>query len=224
MNKRSLSGAGVLVMVLALTLTLPVSAGGKGNDLTVGPGQQYATIQAAVDAARQGSRILVYPGNYNEDVSVTTNNLQILAQGDGVVVVPSQMHTGGFTVQADHVTIRGFEIAFGRNCASGIRFEGSHNTFADNYIYLDGTCMGVNALVCRDRDGGSDDNVIERNTIFHSDLGIVITAETPDAINKGNIIRDNTILHVDQTPIVVENGSGFGVFCGREAIAWVSNR
>jgi parallel beta-helix repeat protein len=210
MNSRVFSVPSVFVVALALVaLAMPAGAAGPGNVLTVGPGRHYVTIQAAVDAARPGSRILVYPGTYHEEVSVAVNNLQILAQGEDVVVVPSHMHTGGFQVHADHVTIQGFEIAFGRNCASGIRFEGSHNTFADNYIYLDGTCLGVNALVCRDHDGGSDDNVIERNTVFHSDLGIVIVAETPDAINTGNIIRDNTILHVDQTPIAVANGRGF---------------
>lgn len=40
----------------------------------------------------------------------------------------------GFHVLADHVTIRGFEIAYGEDCAPGIEFEGSHNTFAENYI------------------------------------------------------------------------------------------
>jgi len=66
----------------------------------------------------------------------------------------------GFHVLADHVTIRGFEIAYGEDCAPGIEFEGSHNTFAENYIYLNATCFGVNALVCRDGDGGSDYNTI----------------------------------------------------------------
>jgi parallel beta-helix repeat protein len=208
MNGRTFSVLGVLIIALALSASaLPVSAGGKGSDLTVGPGQEYGTIQAAVDAAKPGSKILVYPGTYHEAVSVAVNNLQITAQGAGVVVVPS--HTAGFQVLADQVTVSGFEIAFGAGCASGIRFEGSHNTFADNTIYLAGMCFGVNAISSRDADGGSDFNIVERNTIIHSDLGIAIVAETRDAINRGNIIRDNTLRHIDQDPIAIANGSGF---------------
>jgi len=41
--------------------------------LRVGPGQQYATIQSAVDAARTGDAILVYPSTYKESVSVNKN-------------------------------------------------------------------------------------------------------------------------------------------------------
>ena len=194
---------GIIVLVfmasMALIVAVPASADWADDvkkalkvTLRVGPGQDYTTIQDAVDAAKQGSRILVYPALYKESVLITKNNLWIIAQGEGVIVKPP--HTAGFEVNADHVTIRGFEIAFGAECAPAIAFEGSHNTFAENYAYLDATCLGVNALVCRDRDGGSDYNTVEHNTINSADLGIVITAVTPDAINTGNIIRDNNTI------------------------------
>ena len=208
MNIRAFSVPGMLLLVLAhLVLVLPASGCKEQKMLLVGPHQEYETIQAAVDAAKQGSRILVYPDTYTESVAVTKNNLQIIALGKGVVVVPPD--TAGFQVDADHVTVQGFEIAYGADCASGIRFEGSHNTFADNYIYLAATCLGVNAISCRDPDGGSDYNIVERNTINGADLGIVIEAATLDAINTGNVIRDNTLLSVAQDPIAIENGKGF---------------
>jgi parallel beta-helix repeat protein len=193
-------------MVLALLASaMPAAAGGKGNVLTVGLGQQYATIQAAVDAARPGSRILVYPGVYDEAVSVSKNNLQILAQGKGVFVAPPD--TAGFEVNADHVTIQGFEIRFGQNCAAGISFQGSHNTFADNSIRIVETdCMGPEALVCADSDGGSDYNIIERNTIRGGAQGISIVT---DAVNTGDVIRDNTVESLDTIPIAISNGRSF---------------
>jgi hypothetical protein len=40
-------------------------------DRSVGRGKQFATIQAAVDAAQAGDRILISPGRYNENVVVT---------------------------------------------------------------------------------------------------------------------------------------------------------
>jgi parallel beta-helix repeat protein len=106
------------------------------------------------------------------------------------------------------VTVRGFEIAYGQDCDPGIMFEGSHNTFADNYIYLNASCLGVNAITCRDHDGGTDYNIIEGNTIDQADIGIIIQAATPDAINRGNTIRDNTLLGIAGLAIGVEGGSG----------------
>lgn len=50
---------------------------GKKNVLTVGTGKQYATIQAAVNAAKNEDIIEVYPGTYEEAVSVTEKTLTI---------------------------------------------------------------------------------------------------------------------------------------------------
>ena len=196
-----------LVIFAMLLMTMPVSAQGWGVTLRVGPDQEYTTIQAAVDAAKQSSRILVYPDLYTESVSITKNNLWIIAQGEGVEVEPPD--TAGFLVHADHVTIRGFVIGYGAKCSNAIAFEGSHNTFAENYIYLAVSCLGVNALVCRDGDGGSDYNTVEHNTINEADFGIVIHSDTDDAINRGNIIQDNTLMDIGSIPIAIENGKGF---------------
>lgn len=208
-RKRPLSVALMIAAILALAL--PVSAAAQENILRVGPGQEYATIQAAVMDARQGSRILVYPGVYVERVIILTNNLQIIAQGPGVRVEPAGLGAS-FYVRADHVTIQGFEIGFGRvedTCAVGIWFEGSHNTFADNYFFSVGSCQGINALSCRDPDGGSDYNVVERNIIQGPDLGIAIQADT--GVNTGNVIQDNTVRQISQTAIAIGNGIGFRV-------------
>jgi parallel beta-helix repeat protein len=203
MNSRTLLISGALLVVLVLAL--PVSAAGPTNVLTVGPGQEYATIQAAVDAAKPGSRILVYPGYYEEAVSITTSNLQILAQGEGVVVEPPD--TAGFDVHADQVTVRGFEILWGTECAAGIAFQGSHNTFADNHIsFSGGECTGGEVIVCSDLDGGSDFNIVEGNTVLGADIGIAIQAVT--SINRGNVIRDNTVASF-VAPIAIYNGDGF---------------
>jgi parallel beta-helix repeat protein len=226
MNSRAFSVSGVLVAVVALAvLALPASAaGGQVNVLRVGPGEQYATIQGAVIDASQGSRILVYPGTYHEAVLITKNNLQILAQGEHVNVQPDVFPTddrAGFVVLADNVTIRGFNIGFGGGCFAAILFRGSHNTFADNYMFQDDGCLGINAVNGRSATGGNDYNVIEDNTIYHADLGIAIGADS-GYLNKGNIIRNNIISAVYTTPIAIQNGDGFlvsgnriegGTFC-----------
>jgi len=149
-----------------------------------------------------GIRSWFTEGYYEESVLVTTDNLKIIAKDGG---------TAAFTIYADRVTIRGFDRLTGiMDCVPGIQFEGSYNIFADNIIDP-GSCPGVNALVCRDNDGGSNYNRIENNTIMHVDLGIVMTSVNSAALNIGNIIRNNTINNISQTGIVVENGLGFNV-------------
>ncbi|HEX9713521.1 MAG TPA: right-handed parallel beta-helix repeat-containing protein [Actinomycetota bacterium] len=51
--------------------------GSSDTVLTVGGGQQYATIQAAVDDAAPGDTVLIHPGEYTESVLVTTPYLRI---------------------------------------------------------------------------------------------------------------------------------------------------
>jgi parallel beta-helix repeat protein len=212
MNSRAFAVSGVSVVVVLAMLALPASAaGGPANVLRVGPGEQYATIQEAVNAASQGSRIFVYPGNYHEAVLIVKNNLQILAQGEHVNVQPTAFPTddrAGFVVLADNVTIRGFNIGFGGGCFAAILFRGSHNTFADNYMFQDAGCLGINAVNGRSLEGGNDYNIIEGNTIYHADIGIAIDAES-GYLNTGNIIRNNLISAIYTTAIGIVNGDGF---------------
>ena len=201
----------ILVIAGALVITQPVSVSAEGTTLEVGDGKPYDTIQAAVDDASPGDTILVYPGFYEESVLVTTDHLEIIAQDEGVTVHSSIYAQPSFAVYADHVTIRGFHTTgFLLGCNSGIEFEGSFNTFTENIIDP-GSCPGINALMCRDHDGGSNYNRIENNTIVHGDLGIVMTSTSEEALNIGNVIRNNIINHIGLAGIAVENGSGFTI-------------
>jgi parallel beta-helix repeat protein len=58
-------------------LAVGVSPASAGATLNVGPGQPYATIQAAVNAAKPGDLIVVMPGTYSESVVVNTSGLTI---------------------------------------------------------------------------------------------------------------------------------------------------
>lgn len=66
--------------------SLPIESGGVsagGPVLLVGPGG-YATIQAALNAARPGETVFVQPGTYAENLVVTTNYVTLVgAQAGG---------------------------------------------------------------------------------------------------------------------------------------------
>lgn len=72
----------------AATLVVALdSQGNAGNCDGVGPA--YSSIQAAVNEAAPGDTVFVCPGVYNEQVVVSTNNLQIRGAGaDSTVLRP----------------------------------------------------------------------------------------------------------------------------------------
>lgn len=63
-------------------------AGSRGTIAVPG---DFATIQAAVDAAAPGALILIGPGTYNEAVNVTTDNLTIRGLDRNEVVLDGQL-------------------------------------------------------------------------------------------------------------------------------------
>ena len=55
-----------------LVLLTWIGSSALAADLHVGPGQAHATLQSAVDAAVAGDRVVVHPGRYTEQVTVTS--------------------------------------------------------------------------------------------------------------------------------------------------------
>ncbi|MCY6372216.1 right-handed parallel beta-helix repeat-containing protein [Clostridium ganghwense] len=114
----------------------------------------YTKIQDAVDAASPGDKIRVKDGSYNEEVSITKDNLHIIADGSNVVLDGS-----GTTFLLDgcsNVKIEGFTI---RSYYTGIKiYNGSNNTisqcaFSDISGYADAAGVriynGSNNTICQ---------------------------------------------------------------------------
>ncbi len=53
----------------------------------VGPGQTYATVQAAVDAASSGDVIIIHAGTYREEVNIDVDGLTIQPNGSDEVIM-----------------------------------------------------------------------------------------------------------------------------------------
>lgn len=149
---------------------------------TINVPHDYPTIQAAVDAANHGDRIVVsHAGSpYNEDVAVNKDGIDIIASGFVTL-------NGGFKVSANHVSIAGFHIKpiiIPNVLSAGVEiFDASHVRVRKNTITggTDGIFVGKNSTAC----------VIEHNRVDNN----AVFATTGISVNQasGNLIRNNHV-------------------------------
>ena len=116
--------------------------------LTVGPGEEYSTIQAAVAASQNGDVIQVEAGTYTNNFLTIKDSITLEAVGGMVNMVETKsptdlkgMITVGTDTTAPNVTITGFEISGvsipagdGGNGA-GIRYQSGNLTLNDDWIH-----------------------------------------------------------------------------------------
>ena len=126
-----------------------------GFDAVVGEGEQYATVQAAVDAAPAGDApyyIFIKKGEYHEHVAITRSNVHLVGQDrsntiiwdnkanddDGGVDKAATINVTGSDVSFDNLTIRNPRtdkqaVAIytngDRNCITSCNLEGYQDTY-----------------------------------------------------------------------------------------------
>jgi len=177
----------------------------EGNDNNDGSEQNsWLTIQKAADSVNPGDTVYVKEGAYNESVNITksgTREKRIIFsnfQNDEVnILVTGGCH--GFYVEADYVTIRGFDITdayFEENTgcpdwtASGITTHRSNNIFENNEISNSMYGIMIRANV-EDDDSGviwptEGSNIVRNNYIHNTEYGAVRVKRS-----NNNIVKDN---------------------------------
>jgi len=140
------------LVLLGLTCTACGSGHGhKGRSDVLRVPQTYATIQAAVDAARPGDLVLIAPGVYHQSVTVSTGRDRIVLRGldRNRVVLDGQNRLGsGITIHADGVAVENLTVrrylvngvvwtpSFGYGGGRAIQgWRGSYITAYDNGLY-----------------------------------------------------------------------------------------
>lgn len=192
---------------VAIALVLAAAGPALAKDLRVGKGQTYESIQAAVDAAAPGDRIVVMPGVYPENVTVTTERLVFLGKkavwdgtrgpddagtclsgaGNGIVVQ-------GFTFRAGtgHVDLQGDGIVV-RNCvSSGAPGPAFRITGASARVERS-TVRGAGSAAIRIDGTGAR---ALRNRVVSCDQGITLDGDDAGA-------ESNTVQNTDSTAIAV---------------------
>lgn len=122
---------GPRVAALAALLLAGSALTACGSDEAAGPqvlrvGEDYDTIQAAVDDARPGDMVLIEAGTYAEEVLVETDRLVLRGvDRQGVVLDGEDSLANGIEVQADQVAVENLTVR--RYTVNGVIFGGGYD-------------------------------------------------------------------------------------------------
>lgn len=183
-----------------------------GTTRTVGVGQTFPTISAAVAAAVPGDTILVFPGTYNEAVTVTTNNLTFVSQTLGAAVVQAVSPLNVFTLDgtaggARCVRITGFTLNVLQAVGGGITGTGIQVQSGATAVIDRNTIVGVGTLNTTllgrgiNIDSGSAAMILSNTITHYQKTGVRI-----NGVGTCATVLNNTVTGVGSTLILAQNG------------------
>lgn len=165
-----------------------------GDDSNDGSKERpWRTIQHAANASAGGGTVVVEEGRYAERVVITFSGspdspVRFVAEGQVVMQ--------GFTITADYVSIRGFEITNTPDNAQdgwGIWARGSHCVIEDNFVY-DATRGGIMLFVLPGEETQVHDCIVRNNRLEgNAFAGLVINGR--DHLVEGNEILGTIQIH-----------------------------
>ncbi len=154
-------------------------------EIHVGEGQEYATIQEAVDAAGEGLAIIVHQGTYTENVVVNKKLAIMSKDGSSNTIVRAQNPgAAAFTITAGGALVSGFSIqgASGSGASAVHISDSSDCTVSSNN--LSGNHYGV--LIS----GNSRNNTILDNDVHSNVYGVWVDGQENNI--SGNRFEANT--------------------------------
>ena len=199
----------VLIVCSVATVFLvhprPVSAATQyyvsvsGSDTNPGTTDRpWRTIQKAANTMVAGDTVTVLAGNYEERVQVTrggASGAQITFQASGTVTMK------GFTVRADHITIRGFDISNTPNAwgdGQGIFVQANYCVVEDNYVHY--ATRGGILLYAEPWEWGSRTGCVVRNNRVYRNGLVGIEVHGRSQVVEGNEIWGTIQYHPSWTP------------------------
>jgi nitrous oxidase accessory protein NosD len=172
--------------VLKETKGIPPGPNYNGSVLHVGPGQDYGTIQAALDDSEDLDVIVVHPATYSENV-VVDNAVHI--SGMRGAIIEGGANTA-ILVNVDNVTISGMAL---KNASYGIGSYGSGLNVTNNIFYHNSYEINVQI----------SNTTLTKDRICYP---IVINGNTFDHISSNNLIDITLSLGSGRRPVDVKIG------------------
>lgn len=198
----------VFLLVLGATITQAGAA-----VLTVGSngGENYSSIQEAVNNTQNGDTVVVSPGIYIENVNVN-KEIAIISKTDVSGDITNRTYVIGavpgndvFSIKSNNVRITGFHILGG---PSGI------NAYQEVGLYLEGVqncSLSNNTLMLNDAGIGlnnSHRNLLDNNYIYLGSTGIVLSRSNENKLSNNLVeTNDEGILLEDSTNNTLMNNT-----------------
>ncbi|MDD4247620.1 MAG: NosD domain-containing protein, partial [Methanosarcina sp.] len=161
----------------------------------------YATIQAAVNYAKEGDTISVKSGTYSGDITITVPNLVLVSSSPYNAIIKAKGNA--FNLDANYITIKNFNIIGpGGSGSSGIIDNSFFCTIQNNKISNFNTGIGV--YTGNEGGGGS----IINNDISDCDDGILLWSSNDNKISGNRLSNCKTGLDmVDSYDTIIYNNN-----------------
>lgn len=208
----------ILFIVLGMTIG---QAGAATITVNSDGGENYTSIQEAVNNAQNGDTILVYPGAYKENVKVdkelviTANSSLTGDELNRTYVLGANPDNDIFLISSDNVTIEGFYISGGPSGTereqAGISLEGANNCSLVNNILI---LNDVGILL-----SGAQGNNLSKNLIGMGNGGISLLNSQENILSNNQLIahKNGISLNESVNNTVINNTAGsniIGIYLG----------
>lgn len=160
--------------------------------------QNYATIQAAIDAAPEWAVIHVAPGVYHESLKIN-KPLTLVGSGRAATVIQlDDDHNAAITVRKTHdVIIRGLTVQGG---LYGVLVEFSRSVQITSSAVLNSSLVGIRAL--------SSTIDVEYSEVAHVRSPYGMGIELANTVNSGDsMLRNNTVHDIPLAGIDMHNSN-----------------
>jgi parallel beta-helix repeat protein len=206
MDLRSIAFLMLLLLPSAAVLLSSQLVVVKGDTSIIRVPNDFRTIQEAINAAENGSTILVNGGVYHENLTIG-KTLNLLGANKENTIIEGSNNTDGVTITADSVVVNGFTVS---NNALGIGLNHSDGSTVSGNIVTLNKYAGIALLQ-------SENNTVSGNIVsFNEDLTPGLTTGEGIVLESSgeNTISDNTITESVGSGLSFEQGSNNNTIFG----------
>jgi parallel beta-helix repeat protein len=166
-----------LVLIFSTTVAISIA-----NAATINVPADHPTIQAGIDAAKKGDRVVVAPGTYTENINFSGKAIIVTSSAgaattiiDGGKIAQVATFSSGESLKSvlSHFTLQnGTSTLNSQYDGGGIYIANSSPTIANNIIQNNTACDGGGAIAILSGSPRITDNTIQGNTQFECSGGV----------------------------------------------------